>query len=370
MIRMNRETKPEPMLRAWIDVDLGALLRNARAVADQSRAELIPMVKADAYGLGAVPVVRALESLNPRAYGVATIAEGVELRDAGIERQVMIFTPSFLTDLEPMARARLTPTLSDAETVRAWKAAGGGAWHLAVDTGMSRAGVRWDAIDSLHDVLREAPPEGVFTHFHSSELDDGSLEEQEARFRAVVERLPARPPVLHADNSGAIMRRSPSTWDCVRPGVFLYGVGSGAGAALQPEPVASLRARIVELRDVRAGESVSYDATWKPKANRRIATLACGYSDGYRRSLGNAGRALVHGKEVKVAGVVTMDMTMLDVTSVECERGDVATLLGSDGSKSLTAEAVASQANLSPYELLTGLRQRLPRRYSLSGEFE
>jgi alanine racemase len=364
MIRMNRESTPEPSPRAWIAVDLGALLRNARSVAEQSRCRLIPMVKADAYGLGAIAVAKALDVLDPFAFGVAAIAEGRELRMAGVARPIIVFTPTLPADLGEMARATLTPTLGDAAGIRAWKGVGGGAWHLAIDTGMHRAGARWDEVDALADVMREFPPEGVFTHFHSAELDDGSLEQQEARFLEALGRLVVRPRVVHAENSAAIMRRSPSAWDCVRPGVFLYGVGAGTGAIRQPESVASLHARIVELRTVKAGETVSYGATWKARRDSMVATLACGYADGYRRSLGNRGRALIGGHEATVAGVVTMDMTMVDVTGIRCATGDVATLLGTDGSKTLTPESVAARADLSPYELLTGLRQRLPRVYT------
>lgn len=352
---------PERTPRAWIDVDLGALLRNARRVAEHSQARLIPIVKADAYGLGAVPVARALEAVDPFAFGVSSIVEGNELRAAGIRRPIIIFTPTLPKDLAELRALGFVPTLDDAVGIRAWHALGGGDWHLAIDTGMNRAGARWDTIDCLVDALRACPPTGAFTHFHSAELDDGSLEEQERHFAEALSRLPARPAFLHADNSAAIVRRQPSAWHGVRPGVFLYGVGSGA--ALQPEPVVSLRARIMELRDVRAGETVSYDATWRAATDRRIATLACGYADGYRRNLGNRGHVILHGHAVPVAGLVTMDMTMIDVTDVPCAPGDVATLLGTDGTNELTAESVAQQANLSPYELLTGLRQRLPRFY-------
>jgi alanine racemase len=363
MIRMNRESTPEHSPRAWIDVDLGALLRNARSVAEVSRRPLIAMVKADAYGLGAIPVARALETVDPLAFGVAAMAEGSELRQAGIERPVIVFTPTLPADLREMARLDLVPTLSDADGIEAWRALGGGPWHLAIDTGMNRAGARWDEVESLADALRALPPEGVFTHFHSAELDNGSQEEQEARFRVALSRLPRRPRIVHAENSAGLLRRSPSEWDAVRPGVFLYGVGGGTGARIRPEQVASLHVRVVEVRTVKAGETVSYDATWRAARESRIATLACGYADGFRRDLGNRGTALLRGREVPVIGIVTMDMTMVDVTDVPCAPGDVATLLGTDGSKTMTAEQVAAKANLSPYELLTGLRQRLPRHY-------
>ena len=353
--------------RAWIDVDLGALVRNAKAVARQTQVPLLPMVKADAYGLGAVAVARALEQVDPFAYGVATITEGEELRAAGIVRPVLLFTPARPTDLPRLRAARMTPSLATAAGIETWAAEGGGAWHLAIDTGMHRAGIRWDALDPILDAVRRHPPEGAFTHFHSSELDDGSLERQDERFREAIARLPARPRLLHADNSAAIVRRAPSPWDLVRPGIFLYGVGSGVRAMLQPESVVGLRARILEVRVVRSGEGVSYDATWRAERPSRIATVACGYADGLRRQLGNTAVALVVGTRVPIAGVVTMDMTMLDITDTTADVGDVVAFLGAQAGDELTVEELARLGGCSPYELLTGLRQRLPRFYSGGG---
>jgi len=347
--------------RAWVEVDLAALVRNSRALERQSRTRLLPMVKADAYGLGAVPVARALEVTDPLAFGVASIAEGDELRRAGIRRQIIVFTPTLPRDLERLRAAGLTPTLASPEGVARWVALGGGPWHLAVDTGMSRAGVPWHAIETVVDAVRQWPPEGAFTHFHSAELDDGSMALQEQRFRSALDRLPVRPRILHTENSAAMVRRGPSPWDCARPGVFLYGVGSGPRATVQPEPVVHVRAQVLEVRDLPAGESVSYDATWRATEPCRIATLALGYADGYRRQLSNTCRAIVGGGVAPVAGVVTMDMTMLDVTGLPCEPGDVVTLIGRAGERLLTVEMIAEMGKVSPYELLTGLRTRLPR---------
>ena len=351
-------------MRGWIDVDLDALVRNARAIAERAPA-ILPMVKADAYGLGAVPVVRALERLSPWGYGVATVEEGVELRDAGITRRVMLFTPVSIGELRAVREAAITPALSSAESIAEWARLGGGAWHLAIDTGMSRAGVRWDLAGELAHALRANPPEGAFTHFHSASLDDGTLGEQEARFARALDALPQRPAILHTENSAAIVRRARSPWSLARPGVFLYGVGSGAGALVRPEPVASLRARIVELRSVRAGESVSYDATFRATGERTIATLPVGYADGYRRALGNRAEVLLAGgRRAAVVGVVTMDMTMIDVTGAGAKVGDVVTLVGRDGPEEIHIETLAEAAGASPYELLTALHARLPRRYA------
>lgn len=346
--------------RAWIEVDLGALVRNAATLARRAGVPLLPMVKADAYGLGAVAVARALLPLSPWGFGVATVAEGAELRAAGIELPIVVFTPVLREDWPALRAARLTPALHRPSDIRAW-AADGGAWQLDVDTGMDRAGIPWDRVGELDEVLREAPPEGAFTHFHSAELEDGTRELQEERFRAALAAMPARPSLVHAENSAGLEHGGPSAYDLARPGVFLYGVDSGG--SLGVSPVAAMRARVVDLREIAHGETVSYGASWRAHGSRRIATLAVGYADGYRRSLSNRGTVLLHGRPAPVAGLVTMDMTMVDVTDVPCEIGDVATLLGSDGAMTLTVPEVARTAHLSPYELLTGLRGRLPHLY-------
>ena len=356
---------PMRLSRAWIEVDLDAVVRNARAMQLRAPA-ILPMVKADAYGTGAVPVARALESLAPWGYGVATIDEGVELRDAGITRPIVLFTSVEVEELPAVRNARLTPALASAASIVSWGQFGG-AWQLAIDTGMSRAGVRWDEVRELAPLLVAHPPEGAFTHFHSASLEDGSLAEQEARFERALAELPARPSLVHAENSAALARRDRSRWSLGRPGIFLYGVGAGAHAIVRPEPVLSVRARIVEIRTVHAGETVSYDATFVARRESRIATLPMGYADGYRRSLGNSGYALVAGRKVPVAGVVTMDMTMLDVTGVEASIGNVVTLVGRDGSEHLDIATVAELAGASPYEILTGFHARLPRHYSGGG---
>jgi alanine racemase len=352
------------MTRAWVEIDLGALRRNGAAMAARAAA-LLPMVKAQAYGIGAVAAARTLESLSPWGFGVATVDEGRELRDAGIERPVIVFTPLLPVELADVRAARLTPALGTAEQIGVWRALGAGRedWHLAIDTGMHRAGVHWDDIDSLRPLLEAAPPQGAFTHFHSAELDDGSLEEQQRRFEHAVSRLPARPKLLHTENSAALARTAMSRWSLARPGIFLYGVGSGSEALVQPENVASLRARVTEIHMLRDGDSVSYGATYHARGARRIATLPLGYADGYRRALGNRAHALVHGQRAPVVGVVTMDMTMIDVSDIPCEIGDVVTLIGRDGDRLRDVASVARDGDLSPYELLTGLESRLTRKY-------
>jgi alanine racemase len=351
--------------RAWIDVDLGALVRNARASQSRAGVPLIPMIKADAYGLGAEPVAKALESLDPYAYGIATIAEGRALRRAGITRPVIVFTP-LLADEYPAARdLALSPTLGSAEEISGWCADGAvGGWQLSIDTGMSRAGVPWRDASKLREVLEKHPPDGAFTHFHSAELDDGSMDEQDERFREALATLPARPKWVHTDASAAIVRHGPSEWDAIRPGVFLYGVGSEAGPELDPEPVVHVRARIVETRWIEPGDTVSYDATYKAESRRRIATIPMGYADGYPRALSNRGTALTSDRVIPIVGLVTMDMIMLDVTESDADVGDVVTVTGvGENGESIGLGELGRLAEMSYYEILTGLGSRLDRYY-------
>jgi len=352
--------------RAWVEVDLDALKRNALAIGRRANVPLLPMVKADAYGLGARAVVGALETLSPWGYGVATVEEGAELRDAGVTRPVLVFTPILPADVDGARAARLTPVLGDPATIAAWTRAGDAPWHLGVDTGMSRAGARWDELASLRDRIVASPPTGVCTHFHSAQLGDASRDEQERRFDDALAALRGfgigEDVLVHAENSAAVETRAPSRWSLARPGIFLYGVACDAGS-LRPEPVVAMRARVVEVRDLRAGETVSYDATWRASVPRRVATLAAGYADGYRRALSSRGAVLIGGARAPVLGRVTMDMTMVDVTDIQCGVGDVATLIGRDGDALLEVADVARAGDLSPYEVLTGLRSRIGRRY-------
>jgi alanine racemase len=350
--------------RAWVDIDLGALVANARTVAAACGARLLPMVKANGYGLGAVAVSRALEVLDPWGYGVATAEEGAALRAAGCTRPILVATPLVPAAVESVLAADLRPTIGDPESLRAWLARSDRPFHLEIDTGMSRAGIRWDdrrALDAVAGLLRAAAGwEGALTHFHSAESDPGSLVGQWERFRGVLAVLPGRPPLVHAANSAAALRGRAFAGDLVRPGVFLYG-GEAGGVA--PRPVASLRARVVAVRRVSAGEPVSYGAAWQAPGPTTIATVAVGYADGLPRAAQVAGTpervVELAGRTIPIAGRVTMDMTMIATGDEPVAVGDVVTVFG--GVVSLDAQA--RSAGTIAYELLTSLGARLPRRY-------
>lgn len=372
---------PTSKLHAWVEVDLDAVRYNAERLRARAGVPLIAMVKADGYGLGAIEVARTLGAAFAEEHdhhqdesflwglGVATVAEARALREAGCTSRILCCTPLSSEDLVHAVALDVRPSLHSAADIESWASLGGGAWHLSIDTGIARAGVRWDRVDELRATLKHHAPEGVFTHFYAAEQADGSRELQESRFAearsALASLLPAS-VLIHSDNSAAIAVRGVSDASLARPGIALYGACNHV--ALELKQTVHLRARIVDVRDVHAGESVGYGATWSPTETRRIATVPVGYADGYRRHLSNRGDALVLGQRCPIVGRISMDMTTLDVTGVECAIGDVVTLIGADGAHTLTTDSVAEQGELSPYELLVGLRLRLRRVYMSSAE--
>ncbi|MBK9691290.1 MAG: alanine racemase [Gemmatimonadetes bacterium] len=343
--------------RAWAEVDLAAVVSNARTVSRIAGARLLPMVKANAYGLGAVPVARALEAVEPWGYGVATPEEGAELRRAGIARPIVVFSPLGPATVEPCLRADLRPVIGDLEGLAAWQAAGRHPFHVEVDTGMARAGFRWDEAPAWRSAVAAAGAacEGIFTHFHSADEAPASMVRQWERFRDVLALLPDRPALVHAANSAAALRGPDYAADLVRPGIFLYG---GAAAGHEPATAVRLEARVVALRTVAAGDSVSYGASWVAPAATRIATLGVGYADGLHRSLGGCGVVELGGRRVRVVGRVTMDFTMVAVEG-PAALGDVATVFGG----LVSVDEQAALAGTIAYELLTALGPRIPRRY-------
>ena len=345
--------------RAWVDISLGALAANARRVADVSRARLLPMVKANGYGLGAVLVARALEPLEPWGYGVATPEEGAELRAAGIERRILLTTPAPPGWFPALRRDAVTPVLGDVAALAAWIAANPDRpFHVGIDTGMSRAGLSHDdraMLDAARALLSGATGyEGACTHFHSAEEDAAATGAQWERFGQAIAALGPRPPMVHAANSAAALQGTRYAGDLVRPGIFLYG---GRAGARDPEPVAALRGRVIAIRRIPAGASVSYGSTWRAPGPTTIATVALGYADGLLRSLGNRGVAELNGRRVPIRGSVTMDMTMLEAGN-DVRTGDVATFYGG----AVTLDEQAAAAGSVSYELLTALGRRVERR--------
>jgi alanine racemase len=350
--------------RAWVTVDLTALVENARTVARVAGVRLLPVVKANGYGLGARAAARALEALDPWGYGVATVEEGAELRADGITRPLLVFSPAQPQLFAAFDEHRLTPVFEDAAAIREWTARGARPFQVEIDTGMARTGVRWDAIATLREVLDTPSFEGCFTQFHSADRDVASVREQAERFQRSVATLSRPPAIRHMANSAAALRGAVFAADLVRPGLFLYG---GAPAVDVPagRAVMKLQARVVSIRQLQAGDQVSYNATWTAPRPTTVATLGIGYADGPRRALSRAAGAhvLLNGKRCPYVGTVTMDLTMVDVGTASVQIGDVATLVGTVEGGTISLPQFAGWCEDAQYTVLTGLGPRLPRVY-------
>lgn len=354
-----------PNSRAWVEVRLAAVVENARTVARTAGTRLLPIVKANAYGLGAVAVVRALEAVEPWGYGVATVEEGAELRAAGISRPILVLLPAWPARFGEYRAARLTPVFDHPDALQVWATDGGGPFHLEIDTGMARGGVRWDEIDRVAPFTDGPGFEGAFTQLHSSEYADESVTRQLQRYFEALARLPRKPALRHVANSAAALGDPRCALDLVRPGVYLYG-GTPGGAIVPGLAVASIRARVVSVRRIRAGDSVSYNARWTAARETTIATLGIGYADGVPPTLGpdGHGHVLLHGARCPIVGTVTMDLILVDVGDDAVAPGDVATLLGDDGERRITLTDLAAASGVQPRGVLTGLGMRLPRIYA------
>ncbi len=375
--------------RAWLEIDAMALRANLEAVMEPqgSAVQVIPMVKADGYGLGMLKVVRALESARESApesarpsskiwgWGVATVQEGVLLRDAGIQSPIVVFSPVTREDFADAVGQNLSLSLSDLTSLdwllQAAEAVGWAApFHLEVDTGMGRAGIDWrKAADWVAPISAGVASgllrwEGLYTHFHSADEPGGpGVAEQGTRLREAREALSAAgdPSLVHACNSAAALRTPEWAEDAVRPGIFLYGGGVGSDLP-RPRPVASLRARVTRIRAAEPGDTLGYGSTYSATGAEEWATVGVGYGDGLPRTLSNRGQALVLGQLVPIIGRISMDVTVVDISGVDgVSVGDAVTFFGVDGASALELDEVASVAGTISYEVLTGISPRVPR---------
>jgi alanine racemase len=373
----------------WAEISLAALTHNLKAIRRHigRRRKILAIVKGNAYGHGAVPVTKALARAGAEVFGVTCTSEGIELREAGVRRPILVLTSYWSGEEKRLSRYRLTPAVTRVGQLRDLERAARAArrplgFHLKVDTGMSRLGIAPRETGEFVGALADCPHlrlEGTFTHLASSEdFANGQTEEQERVFAQVLARLRGAgvsPGVVHMANSAAIATR-PTTWfDMVRPGALLYGYHqqynpperlAEAEAGLPLRPVASLRARIVTIRELPPGARVGYNGRFVAARPSRIAVIAAGYADGLVRHLSNRACALVRGRRVPLVGTISMDLATMDVTGLpEVTLGDVVTIYGTDGRTVLPASEVAHQAGTVSSDLLTALGHRVPRLYFL-----
>jgi alanine racemase len=367
---------------AWVDVDLDALLGNLAAIRRRAPGvRTLAVVKADGYGHGAVGVSRALERAGVEWLGVALLEEGAELRRAGIELPILVLGTARPAKIALYRRYRLTPTVSSLAELALWRDWSAGELtpqpiHLKVDTGMGRLGIALDEVPAALSALRAAPRlrlAGLLSHF--AEADDPESPRnpaQEERFLGVLAALaPAeREGVeVHMANSAAALSRPAARFGLVRLGIALYGVDPLARAA-DLLPVMSVVSRIVQVREVPAGTPLSYGGRTVTRRRSRIAVVPVGYADGYAWRLTGRAQALLRGRRVPVAGSVTMDMTLLDVTDTGGAVGEEVVLLGRQGEEEVSAAELARHAGTISWEILCHLGLRLPRRYLRDGGVE
>ncbi len=372
---------PPPSTPAWAEVSLKALRQNFKALQKLAKgSEVLPVVKANAYGHGLGPVSKALVSAGARFLAVAFVREGVALRQAGLRCPILVLTPTLPPQIPDLLKNRLTPQVSSVEGAveisRVAKRLGilRVAVHAKIDTGMARVGFKPLEILEKIETLNKIPAidvAGVYTHLATADWTDPKYAwRQITLFRQALDPLGKRPGkalATHLANSAALITyypQSKGTW--VRPGIALYGVYPNPQMKnrVKLTPVMQVKTRILHIKKLEKGESVSYGRTYRAKKRITVATLGMGYADGLLRSLSNKGVCLIHGKQVPLIGTICMDMAMADVSKVPgAKRGDVATVFGRDGKAFLPVEEQAARAGTISYELLCAVGERVPRIY-------
>jgi len=374
----------------WAEISLKAITNNLGVIRRHigPKPEILCVVKSNAYGLGAVPVSKALQKAGVNWFGVTCSTEGIELREAGIRKRILVLTGFWPGEEKRLIQNNLTPAVVRVEDLRHLERAAKSMlgksprmrFHLKINSGMNRLGIFPSEIEAFASALadcRHLQLEGTFTHFASAEdFSARQTDDQEKVFLECLDRmrgLGIAPGIVHMANSGAICAR-PTTWsDMVRPGAILYGYyqsfdpprkGQEVKRRLPIEPSLSFRARIIALRDLPAGQPVGYSARFVTERPSRIAVINAGYADGMLRQRTNRGCVLVRGKRVPLVGTISMDLTTLDVTDLpEAALGDVVTIYGTDGGSCIKVSDVAQEIGTVTSDLLCALGRRIPRYY-------
>jgi alanine racemase len=365
------------------EIDLNALRHNLQQLRRMTggKAEVLAVVKANAYGHGAPEVARELESAGARIFGVATTEEGIELRLSGTRAPILLLARTYPEEFDRIVVNRLTPVIYDLEIARAFNARaekerGRLSVHVKIDTGMNRLGIPWREWERALEVLgslKRLRVEGLLSHFSVAEgtgaEDRAFTRQQLSRFTRCLNlaaRKGIKPRYIHLANSAATILLEPARFILVRPGLMLYGCHpSPALRDLVPlEPALCWKTSILSLKKVPKGDPVSYGRAFRCPKESLIAVLPVGYADGYSRRLSNRGEVLIGGRRAKIAGIVCMDLTMVDVSEVPGVKvGDEVVLLGRQGAEEITATEMAGWIESIPYEVLCAIGKRVPRVY-------
>lgn len=371
----------EEYLRTYVEIDMGAALHNIEAIRNRvgSNVKLMAVVKADGYGHGAVELGKLFKEAADY-FGVATIDEAIELREAGIDTPMLILGYTSPKQFDKLIEYSIEPTIYTMESAvalsdTALRADREVKYQIALDTGMTRIGFKADERNA--DVIEEISRlpmiklNGLFTHLScADEYDKTYSYMQMEKYDWFIGRLAEKNidiPIKHICNSAGIMEFDNHRFDMVRAGIVLYGLYPSEEVnkeALDLMPVMSWRSRVVNIFTAEEGVGVSYGATFKTKRNTRIATVSIGYADGYPRALSNKGRVIIKGHSVPVIGRVCMDQMMVDITGLDdIETEDIVTLAGSDGDEYISVEEAAGLAGSFNYEFVCNVSKRVPRIY-------
>jgi alanine racemase len=374
----------------WAEVSLANLRQNYRTLRDYvgRGVTICAVVKAFAYGHGAVECSQALEKEGTTWLGVTSLDEAIPLREEGIATRILLMTGFWRGEEEEIVRLGLTATIWEAGQVELLQKAAmrvgveRHAVHLKVDSGMGRLGATLDELPKVLDALRASPNlevEGFATHLASSEiLDAPSVGEQLKKFeeaRRMLLEYGFAPPLVHVANTSAVISHHESWNTMVRPGLALYGyhlpferagrVVSGRNLNLLLKPILTWKTRILSLREMRAGQQLGYGGTYVTKAPARIGVLPVGYADGLNRGLSDGGRVIVREHYAPIVGRISMDLTLVDVTGIPgVGVADEVVLLGEQDGLNVDAREHAELAHTIPYEILCAISKRVPRKYS------
>lgn len=354
--------------RTWAEVDLGTVEHNVRELKRRAPdSQLMAVVKADAYGHGAVEVSRAALAAGADSFAVVTVAEGAALRRAGIVAPILIFTDLLPDDLPIAEQYELTVTAHSITSARRIADNPGLRAHLKVNTGMNRWGIEPREVGQAQKVLGEQLS-GVYSHFASADSDDEATRRQISAFEQVLADHPFGGIVAHAANSAGALWHPRSHYDCIRPGIALYGLHPAGDAGDPAEenlrPAMALKSYVAAVRRLEPGDGVSYGLTFRAEEPTYAATVPCGYAEGYRRALSGKARALIGDERRPLLGRVSMDAVVFGVDA-SVEVGDEVVLLGEQGRDRVTAEELGAWAGTINYEITTGINpRRVERRYS------
>ena len=383
MLSWDHTPSLEPMrcCRAWVEINLAALRHNVRQFRGllPATTQLMAVVKADAYGHGAVVVAQTALQAGATWLGVATVPEGIELRAAGIQAPVLVMgAVNSPEEMQAIAHWRLQPTLVNpkqalvfSDTLSGLAAARPVGVHLKIDTGMSRLGFPWGEAVDFARFVRQLPHlkiDSLYSHLATADSPDSTvMQQQQQRFRAALGQLQQQqllPPRLHLANTAATLADPTLHYDLVRVGLGLYGLypAPHLQSRLDLQPVMQVKARITHLKDVPAGTGISYGHQYVCDRPLRLAVVGIGYADGVPRVLSNRLQVMVKGRLAQQIGAITMDQLMLDVSDIpNLQEGDVVTLLGRDGHHTIGPDDWAAMANTISWEILCGFKHRLPR---------